>query len=81
MRFCHKFLTFAVMSFAGPALFAAPPAGLPEVPVPEDNPMTEAKIELGKQLLALVEQALEAGVDPEAALEAAYRASRSTLIE
>lgn len=28
----------------------APPAGLPEVPVPEDNPLTAAKVELGKQL-------------------------------
>lgn len=27
-----------------------PPLGLPEVPVPEDNPITEAKIKLGKKL-------------------------------
>jgi len=27
-----------------------PPLGLPAVPVPEDNPMTEAKIKLGKKL-------------------------------
>ena len=26
------------------------PAGLPDVPVPDDNPMTAAKVELGKQL-------------------------------
>jgi cytochrome c peroxidase len=26
------------------------PAGLPEVPIPEDNPLTEAKVNLGKQL-------------------------------
>jgi len=35
---------------ATPALAAAPWPPLPEVPVPADNPMTPAKIELGKQL-------------------------------
>lgn len=36
--------------FVTNALLAAPPLGLPEVPVPADNPQTEAKISLGKQL-------------------------------
>lgn len=31
-------------------LFAKPPLGLPEVPVPEDNPQTPAKIALGDRL-------------------------------
>jgi cytochrome c peroxidase len=36
----------------GQAAAALPvvPVGLPEVPIPEDNPMTEAKVELGKLL-------------------------------
>jgi len=31
-------------------LIKSPPLGLPKVPVPDDNPVTEAKIQLGKKL-------------------------------
>ncbi len=34
---------------AGPVL-SSPPLGLPPVPIPEDNPLTEAKIRLGERL-------------------------------
>ncbi len=43
-------LGFAIVRGASPAGQASVPLGLPAVPVPADNPMTPAKIALGKQL-------------------------------
>ncbi len=45
-------LALASVAFAGPnsVMTIQPPLGLPPVPVPEDNPMTAAKVELGKML-------------------------------
>lgn len=43
-------LLFVLGGVAPASLWAAPPLGLPEVEIPADNPMTEAKIALGKQL-------------------------------
>ena len=43
-------LCAAILAPGAPAPAAAPPLGLPPVPVPEDNPQTPAKIELGDKL-------------------------------
>ncbi|MDH3547042.1 MAG: cytochrome-c peroxidase, partial [Gammaproteobacteria bacterium] len=46
----QKLILLAVfLTFAGPAR-AETPLGLPEVPIPADNPQTSAKIALGSRL-------------------------------
>lgn len=44
------FLSLALPLLAASTAFAAPPLGLPAIPVPADNPMTEARIALGDKL-------------------------------
>ncbi len=46
---CIASLTFSPV-FATQLVDAAPPTGLPEVTHPQDNPLTEAKVELGRML-------------------------------
>lgn len=45
-----RFLSLALPLLAASTAFAAPPLGLPAIPVPADNPMTEARIALGDKL-------------------------------
>jgi cytochrome c peroxidase len=45
----YRFLIVAVYALSG-ALAQAAPLGLPEVPIPPDNPQTDAKIKLGDKL-------------------------------
>lgn len=43
-------LTLASLVFTSQMLLAEPPLGLPPLPIPENNPQTPAKIELGERL-------------------------------
>lgn len=45
-----RVLTIMALAFGSPLLLAQPPLGLPPVPVPENNPQTPEKIELGEKL-------------------------------
>jgi len=50
MRPKNFFLTMVIVLFFGLPVLAAPPLGLPPLPVPADNPQTPEKIALGEKL-------------------------------
>ncbi len=50
MKHYTFFLAMLLTLFPGLSALAAPPLGLPPVPVPADNPQTPEKIALGDKL-------------------------------